>query len=214
MKKIMNWVLAATLICGASVFTACTDIEDNPVTPEPAAKTSIDILLEDYEALVAEYPEAKDRFVEARYVLETPISETGADNVKAVGVEVICYTWDDEIGKSKIFVLNHDFTTEEKELNLVVANSPFLGDELIEDAAMKELKVSLEDAMNLAKDKGAEMGGTDGLNSRYVTLRKPVYPFFDHLQYVVGGSPARIDHFFVDAVTGEVQVNHDIIEED
>ena len=31
MKKIMNWVLAATLVCGTSVFTACTsDSEDNP----------------------------------------------------------------------------------------------------------------------------------------------------------------------------------------
>ncbi|MBQ8988456.1 MAG: hypothetical protein IJ067_02035 [Prevotella sp.] len=31
MKKILNWVMAATLVCGASVFTACTsDSEDNP----------------------------------------------------------------------------------------------------------------------------------------------------------------------------------------
>ena len=33
MKKMMNWVLAATLICGATVFTACTN-EDNPATPD------------------------------------------------------------------------------------------------------------------------------------------------------------------------------------
>ena len=31
MKKILNWMLAATLVCGTSVFTACTsDLEDNP----------------------------------------------------------------------------------------------------------------------------------------------------------------------------------------
>ena len=32
MRKIMNWVLAATFICGASVFTSCTanDTNDNP----------------------------------------------------------------------------------------------------------------------------------------------------------------------------------------
>ena len=31
MRKIMNWVLAATFICGASVFTSCTnDSSDNP----------------------------------------------------------------------------------------------------------------------------------------------------------------------------------------
>ena len=31
MKKIMNWMLAAILVCGASVFTACTSNLDNPV---------------------------------------------------------------------------------------------------------------------------------------------------------------------------------------
>ena len=30
MKKIMNWVMAATLVCGTSVFTACTTTDDNP----------------------------------------------------------------------------------------------------------------------------------------------------------------------------------------
>ncbi len=31
MKKIMKWVLAATLICDASVFTSCVDNSiDNP----------------------------------------------------------------------------------------------------------------------------------------------------------------------------------------
>ena len=29
MKKIMHWVLVATLICGVTVFTACTN-DDNP----------------------------------------------------------------------------------------------------------------------------------------------------------------------------------------
>ena len=35
MKKMMNWVLAATLICGASVFTSCSESSDNPA-PENA----------------------------------------------------------------------------------------------------------------------------------------------------------------------------------
>ena len=33
MKKINQWMLAAILICGSSVFTACTSSEDNPVQP-------------------------------------------------------------------------------------------------------------------------------------------------------------------------------------
>lgn len=32
MKKMMNWMLAAILICGASVFTSCST-DDNPVNP-------------------------------------------------------------------------------------------------------------------------------------------------------------------------------------
>jgi hypothetical protein len=35
MKRMIHWMLAAILICGASVFTSCTsDTSDNPVTPD------------------------------------------------------------------------------------------------------------------------------------------------------------------------------------
>ena len=30
MNKILNWVFAATLVCGASVFTSCSN-DDNPI---------------------------------------------------------------------------------------------------------------------------------------------------------------------------------------
>jgi len=44
MKKIMNWVLAATLVCGASVFTACTsDSSDNP-SKEQAKKNRTEFI--------------------------------------------------------------------------------------------------------------------------------------------------------------------------
>jgi len=33
MKKVFNWVLAATLFCGASVFTSCSEGGDNPAPP-------------------------------------------------------------------------------------------------------------------------------------------------------------------------------------
>jgi hypothetical protein len=33
MKQLLNWVLAAILICGASVFTSCSSNEDNPAAP-------------------------------------------------------------------------------------------------------------------------------------------------------------------------------------
>ena len=41
MKNLMQWVLAATLICGTSVFTSCSsDNDDNPV-PEPGANSEL-----------------------------------------------------------------------------------------------------------------------------------------------------------------------------
>ena len=38
MKKIMNWVLAATLVCGPSVFTSCSSNEDSPSPAEQSKK--------------------------------------------------------------------------------------------------------------------------------------------------------------------------------
>jgi YD repeat-containing protein len=38
MKKLFQWVMVATLICGASVLTACSDNSDNPVNPDPSEK--------------------------------------------------------------------------------------------------------------------------------------------------------------------------------
>jgi hypothetical protein len=34
MNKMMKWMMAAILICGASVFTACSSNDDNPTTPD------------------------------------------------------------------------------------------------------------------------------------------------------------------------------------
>ncbi len=45
MKKFLNWMLAAILICGASVFTSCTSNSENPVTPvEPDLKVAEKII--------------------------------------------------------------------------------------------------------------------------------------------------------------------------
>ena len=39
MKRIMQWVLAATLISGTSVFVSCSENNDNAVTPDTTALT-------------------------------------------------------------------------------------------------------------------------------------------------------------------------------
>ena len=41
MKKLLNWMLAAILICGASVFEACSSNDDNPATPDLGVKEKI-----------------------------------------------------------------------------------------------------------------------------------------------------------------------------
>ena len=38
MKKMLNWVLAATLICGAIVYTSCSSNDDDPVLPDLSTK--------------------------------------------------------------------------------------------------------------------------------------------------------------------------------
>ena len=38
-KKLLQWAMAAALICGASVFTACTsDNDDNPAVDDGLAE--------------------------------------------------------------------------------------------------------------------------------------------------------------------------------
>ena len=43
MRKMKKWMLAAILICGSSVFTSCTSIEDNTSIKEE--KTSADLVV-------------------------------------------------------------------------------------------------------------------------------------------------------------------------
>jgi quercetin dioxygenase-like cupin family protein len=41
MKKIMNWVLAATLVCGASVFTSCKQAKPQEANDEQTVSTEV-----------------------------------------------------------------------------------------------------------------------------------------------------------------------------
>ncbi|MBR1755526.1 MAG: hypothetical protein IJ739_03285, partial [Bacteroidaceae bacterium] len=41
MQKILNWVLAATLVCGASVMTSCSSNDDNPAPQSSIAEKII-----------------------------------------------------------------------------------------------------------------------------------------------------------------------------
>ena len=193
MRKTTSIILAM-----ASLFLAFSCNKDKKPEKE---KTCLDYVLMDYQALVAQYPDAKDRFVEARFVLDNIIADKPAADIKAKSLTTICYVWME--GFSQIYICERDFETGETELLNYQADSPWLGDCQVSEEALKEMTLSLEDAIAAAKK---DAGGGDGLSTAYVTLRKPVYPFWEHPQYVFGGSAGRHDHVFVDSVTGKVSI--------
>lgn len=193
MKKISILLAAISIL-----FIAGSCHKDNVPDKE---KNYLDYVLTDYKALVAAYPEAKDRFVEARFTLDNIIADTPADQIKAKTLTTICYVWLN--GHSEIYVCERDFDADKAELYSYTADSPWFGDSQIAESALESLKYSLEDAIAFAKK---EAGGGDGVSTANVTLRKPIYPFWDNPQYVFGGSGGRHDHVFVDSNTGKVSI--------
>lgn len=193
MRRITLCVLAI-----ASLFFASSCKKDK--TPDKE-KTCLDYVLTDYRALVDRYPDAKDHFVEARFVLDNIIADTPAADIKAKSLTTICYAWME--GLSQIYVCERDFETGETELINYQSDSPWLGDSHVSEEVLQSLTLSLEDAIAAAKK---DAGAGDGISTANVTLRKPVYPFWDHPQYVFGGSAGRHDHVFVDSVTGKVSI--------
>ena len=184
-------------VCCALIAASCHK-ESAPVVTEP---TIFNIMVEDYQALVKAFPLAKDNFVEARFVLNNEISTASAGSLKAESMEVICYTWID--GFSELFVLDHDLTTGKTEMNHYSVDTPWTGDMKIPESEMQGLKVSLEEAIERAK-KDPEAAAGDGLDTHYVTFRKPLWPVWPNPQYVIGGSAGRKNHVFVDSKTGDV----------
>lgn len=164
-------------------------------------KTSLDYVWEDYKTLAANFPNAKNHFVEARFVLNDIIAETEADKLKAESVTTYCYAW---LGSmSEICVFEHNLNNGETQMYQYFADSPWLGDKFIPESEMRTLRFSVEDALIKAKnDPDASEG--DGLDTRYVTLRKPLWPVWENPQYVVGGAASRGSHVFVDALNGKV----------
>ena len=66
MKKLMNWMLATILICGASVFTSCSN-SDDPVTPSVDTKkcTRVQVLYK------INSPKTNYTFFEGKFALKS-----------------------------------------------------------------------------------------------------------------------------------------------
>ena len=196
--------MALLVLCGELLAVSCQK-EDS--VPE---MSYYDYLIADYNALVAAYPEAKNNFVEARYTLGERISDSAPGSLKVESVEVYCYTYLQ--GMSEIFVLERDFETGETQMDHYSVETPWTGDMKISESEMISLKYSLEEAINAAR-RDPEASASDGLETRYVTLRKPLWPVWENPQYVIGGSSGRKFHIFVDAKTGAVKSLESPIEE-
>ena len=204
MLNMRKFFMALLVLCGALLAVSCQK-EDS--VPE---MSYYDYLIADYNALVAAYPEAKNNFVEARYTLGERISDSAPGSLKVESVEVYCYTYLQ--GMSEIFVLERDFETGETQMDHYSVETPWTGDMKISESEMMSLKYSLEEAINAAR-RDPEASASDGLETRYVTLRKPLWPVWENPQYVIGGSSGRKFHIFVDAKTGAVKSLESPIEE-
>ena len=107
--------LCMMLICSVvPTLWSCDDEDIKLPIPEPE-EPELGLVWEDYKALVAEFPDAKNNFIEARYTLNNVISETAPEDIKATEVEIWCYYWSEQYGESEIFVLTHNLETNEKE---------------------------------------------------------------------------------------------------
>ena len=65
MKRMMQWAMAAALICGATVLTACSSNDDNPVTPPEEPQNGLvtlpsGVVGEDYSILKGEYVQSPE----------------------------------------------------------------------------------------------------------------------------------------------------------
>ena len=195
MKKIFTYCLAIASLLFAA--TSCKD-GDSDLYKE---YTLLDFVKEDYAAIVAKTPDFKDHFVEARFTLENNISEVPVSELKAEELQTICAFWIN--GHSEIFIRTRDFKTDKVTDTSYSIDSPWFGDKHITGENLMSLGISLEAALAKALK---EAGSGDGLNTRYVTLRQPLWPTWPNPQYVVGGSASRNDHVFIDAKTGKVSI--------
>ena len=203
----MKKLLTTLALCGSIVFVGCH--KENKEVPD-AEKTYLDWVMKDYHSLAASYPDAKDHFVEAQFVMDGIISEMNPDNIKAASATTICYLF--QQGYSDIFMAERDFSTGQVEQFNYTADTPWVGDSQIPEEDLNKFTITLEDAIRLALN-DAEAKASDGLDTKYVTLRKSVWPVWPHAQYVIGGYSGRKIHVFVDAVDGTVTCKETPVEE-
>ena len=189
MKKFLIIMVAVFVV----TFTFCSCKKDNK-------KQYLDYLLEDYQTIIKQYPDAEGYFVEAQYELNGNVSDLAVSKIKATKVKYVYYLgWNDTIKQSTIIYHERDFENgTEPVITRKQEDSPWFGDKFVSNF---DGFVSLEKAIKNLKDAGHKA------ETKYITLRYPMTTFdYGHALYVFGGDPRRTEHFFVDAVSGEIYV--------
>ncbi|MBO4738659.1 MAG: hypothetical protein J5606_03760 [Bacteroidales bacterium] len=189
MKKFLFVLLSVFVV--AFVFSSCKKNDK---------KQYIDYLLEDYQTVIKAYPAAEGHFVEAQYELNGLVSDLSTSKIKASKVKYIYYLgWNDTLKQTTMIYHERDFEKgTEPTLTVKQEKTPWLGDKWI---ANFDGFISLEKAIKTLKDAGYKA------ETKYITLRYPMTKFdYGHALYVFGGDPRRIDHYFVDPISGEIYV--------
>ncbi len=109
MKQLLNWMCAAILICGASVFTSCSSNEDNPVAPvEPDLNLA--------EKIVGKWIVAELEGQACPTNLKTVVTFESATKAYCSISDVFSMAWNEEIGADVTINGNKVIlTTEENE---------------------------------------------------------------------------------------------------
>lgn len=106
-------------------------------------------------------------------MLNGDISKSSPDEIKPDFSSLYCYYYD--MGLSHIYIADRDFTTGETETNYYESESPWMGDKQLGIDEMKKIKIPVEQAVKLALN-DPDAKASDGLDTKYVTLRWPLWP--------------------------------------
>ena len=91
-KKLFQWAMAAALICSASVFTACTSNDDNPVKPDKPATDKVH-LTQQYAVAVRANGDTIVQVIEDFIWEDGLLRKTLAENINSSGLRSRSRAW-------------------------------------------------------------------------------------------------------------------------
>lgn len=199
MKKTLFTI---ALVLATMLTVGCKKEKITPIAPD---NSMLGILKRDYRDIIAQYPDAMDKLVEAQCTLNYTITQVpGRSELKVTEMNEVYYIGYNK-GYSRLVYCNRNLETGDTAIRYTEQRSPWLGDYHIPIASLDSM-ISVEQAIQnvIASDLGTPA-------TRYVSLRYPVYLFDKgHAMYIFGGPAINGCHLWVDAYSGEVYAVEDI----